>query len=198
MNHWMWPVSLVGILSTAVVCGTGMFFLTVGRPALRLASPFSISNHPRNLVVTPPVDTWHCGHFEIANLHRLPRFYFNGFKASATRAVDHSSRAEALSISSNRTQQLRIEMIQVLRTRLFRRDDDRLSLLHRVGDHKPRRPGVAGIPGDSVGQVRGIDEALTFFDRHYLVVGKGRKDRSTQHIPHANYRVIMAASIGAR
>ena len=22
MNHWMWPVSLAGILSTAVVCGT--------------------------------------------------------------------------------------------------------------------------------------------------------------------------------
>src|SRR5215472_14003182 len=39
MNHWMWPVSLVGILGTAVVCGTDMFFLTVGRPALRLASP---------------------------------------------------------------------------------------------------------------------------------------------------------------
>ena len=38
MNHWIWPVSLVGILSTAVVCGTDMFFLTVGRPALRLAS----------------------------------------------------------------------------------------------------------------------------------------------------------------
>jgi hypothetical protein len=38
MDHWMWPVSLVGILSTAVVCGTDMFFLTVGRPALRLAS----------------------------------------------------------------------------------------------------------------------------------------------------------------
>ena len=38
MNHWMWPVSLVGILSTAVVCGTDMFFLTCGRPALRLAS----------------------------------------------------------------------------------------------------------------------------------------------------------------
>ena len=38
MNHWMWPVSLVGILSTAVVLGTDMFFLTVGRPALRLAS----------------------------------------------------------------------------------------------------------------------------------------------------------------
>ena len=38
MNHWMLPVSLVGILSTAVVLGTDMFFLTVGRPALRLAS----------------------------------------------------------------------------------------------------------------------------------------------------------------
>ena len=39
MNHLIWPVSLVGILSTAVVFGTDMFFLTVGRPALRLASP---------------------------------------------------------------------------------------------------------------------------------------------------------------
>ena len=39
MNHWIWPLSLVGILSTAVVCGTDMFFLTIGRPALRLASP---------------------------------------------------------------------------------------------------------------------------------------------------------------
>jgi hypothetical protein len=39
MNHWMWLVSLVGILSTAVVCGTDMFFLTIGRPALRMASP---------------------------------------------------------------------------------------------------------------------------------------------------------------
>ncbi len=38
MNHWMWPISLAGILSTAVVCGTDIFFLTVGRPALRLAS----------------------------------------------------------------------------------------------------------------------------------------------------------------
>jgi hypothetical protein len=38
MNPWMWPVSLAGILSTAVVCGMDMFFLTVGRPALRLAS----------------------------------------------------------------------------------------------------------------------------------------------------------------
>jgi hypothetical protein len=38
MNHLIWPVSLIGILSTAVVCGTDMFFLTVGRPALRLAS----------------------------------------------------------------------------------------------------------------------------------------------------------------
>ena len=39
MNHWPWLVSLVGILCTAVVCGTDMFFLTIGRPALRLASP---------------------------------------------------------------------------------------------------------------------------------------------------------------
>src|SRR5215470_4153180 len=39
MNHWMWLLSLVGILSTAVVFGTDMFFLTVGRSALRLASP---------------------------------------------------------------------------------------------------------------------------------------------------------------
>jgi hypothetical protein len=39
MNYLIWPVSLIGIVSTAVVCGTDMFFLTVGRPALRLASP---------------------------------------------------------------------------------------------------------------------------------------------------------------
>jgi len=39
MHHWMWLVSLVGILSTAVVFGTDMFFLTVGRSSLRLASP---------------------------------------------------------------------------------------------------------------------------------------------------------------
>ena len=38
MNHWMWLVSLVGILSTAVVFGTDMFFLTIGRAVLRLAS----------------------------------------------------------------------------------------------------------------------------------------------------------------
>jgi hypothetical protein len=38
MNHWVWAVSLLGILSTAVVVGTDMFFLTVGRPALKLAS----------------------------------------------------------------------------------------------------------------------------------------------------------------
>jgi len=38
MNHWMWLISLVGILSTAVVFGTDMFFLTIGRAALRLAS----------------------------------------------------------------------------------------------------------------------------------------------------------------
>ena len=39
MNHWMWLVSLVGILSTAVVFGTDTFFLTIGRAALRMASP---------------------------------------------------------------------------------------------------------------------------------------------------------------
>jgi glucan phosphoethanolaminetransferase (alkaline phosphatase superfamily) len=39
MNYWMWLLSLLGILSTAVVFGTDMFFLTIGRSALRLASP---------------------------------------------------------------------------------------------------------------------------------------------------------------
>src|SRR5579862_292760 len=39
MNHWIWLLSLVGIPSTAVVFGTDMFFLTIGRSALRLASP---------------------------------------------------------------------------------------------------------------------------------------------------------------
>ena len=38
MNHWIGLVSLAGVLSTAVVLGTDMFFLTVGRSALRLAS----------------------------------------------------------------------------------------------------------------------------------------------------------------
>jgi len=38
MNHLVWLVSLVGIFRTAVVFGTDMFFLTVGRPALKLAS----------------------------------------------------------------------------------------------------------------------------------------------------------------
>ena len=39
MNYWTWLLSPLGILSTAVVFGTDMFFLTIGRPALRLASP---------------------------------------------------------------------------------------------------------------------------------------------------------------
>ena len=43
MNHWIWLLSLVGILSTAVVLGTDMFFLTVGRSALRLASPSAVT-----------------------------------------------------------------------------------------------------------------------------------------------------------
>src|SRR5499433_283826 len=38
MNHWMLAISLVGILSTAVLWGTDMFFLTIGRPALKLAT----------------------------------------------------------------------------------------------------------------------------------------------------------------
>jgi hypothetical protein len=39
MNHLSGPLSVVGILSTAVIYGADMFFLTVGRPALRSASP---------------------------------------------------------------------------------------------------------------------------------------------------------------
>ena len=39
MDHWTWAISLIGILSTAVIWGTDIFFLTIGRPALRLASP---------------------------------------------------------------------------------------------------------------------------------------------------------------
>lgn len=39
MTHWIvWLVSPVGILGTAVVLGTDMFFLTIGRSALRHAS----------------------------------------------------------------------------------------------------------------------------------------------------------------
>jgi len=38
MSYSMSLLSLAGILSTAVVFGTDVFFLTVGRPALRLAS----------------------------------------------------------------------------------------------------------------------------------------------------------------
>jgi hypothetical protein len=39
MNHWIWAVFLAGSLSTAVIWGTDIFFLTVGRSALRLATP---------------------------------------------------------------------------------------------------------------------------------------------------------------
>lgn len=38
MSHLAWLASLTGILSTAVVFGTDMFFLTVGGPALRSAA----------------------------------------------------------------------------------------------------------------------------------------------------------------
>ena len=43
MSHWMWAVSLAGILSTAVVFGTDMFFLTIGRSALKRASIAAIT-----------------------------------------------------------------------------------------------------------------------------------------------------------
>ena len=39
MKYLIWSSSLVGLISTAVIFGTDAFFLTVGRPALRLASP---------------------------------------------------------------------------------------------------------------------------------------------------------------
>jgi Domain of unknown function (DUF1772) len=39
MTHLIALVSVIGIASTAVILGTDTFFLTVGRPALRLASP---------------------------------------------------------------------------------------------------------------------------------------------------------------
>lgn len=39
MNQLIWSASLAGLASTAVIFGTDMFFLTVGGPALRLASP---------------------------------------------------------------------------------------------------------------------------------------------------------------
>ena len=38
MNYLIWPASLAGLISTAVIFGTDMFFLTVGRPALRSAA----------------------------------------------------------------------------------------------------------------------------------------------------------------
>jgi hypothetical protein len=43
MNHLIWLASLVGILSTAVVFGTDMFFLTVARSALRSASESAVT-----------------------------------------------------------------------------------------------------------------------------------------------------------
>jgi hypothetical protein len=38
MNHLIWPASLAGLISTAVIFGTDTFFLTIGRPALRSAA----------------------------------------------------------------------------------------------------------------------------------------------------------------
>ena len=39
MKYLVWPASLVGLISTAVIFGTDTYFLTVGRSALKLASP---------------------------------------------------------------------------------------------------------------------------------------------------------------
>ena len=39
MNYLVWPTSFLGLMSTALIFGTDTYFLTVGRPALRLASP---------------------------------------------------------------------------------------------------------------------------------------------------------------
>jgi hypothetical protein len=41
MNHLIWPASFAGLMSTAVVFGTDVFFLTVGRSALRSAAESS-------------------------------------------------------------------------------------------------------------------------------------------------------------
>ncbi len=43
MNHWIWAVSMAGILSTAVIWGIDIFFFTIGRPALRLATPSAVT-----------------------------------------------------------------------------------------------------------------------------------------------------------
>jgi hypothetical protein len=45
MNHLKWSASVAGLISTAVIFGTDVFFLTVGRPALRLASRLSPFPH---------------------------------------------------------------------------------------------------------------------------------------------------------
>ncbi len=43
MNHWRELIALIGIYATAVVLGTDMFFFSIGRSALRLASPSSVT-----------------------------------------------------------------------------------------------------------------------------------------------------------
>lgn len=43
MNHLISLICLIGIVSTAVILGTDTFFLTVGWPALRLASPSAVT-----------------------------------------------------------------------------------------------------------------------------------------------------------
>jgi Domain of unknown function (DUF1772) len=43
MNYLILLARFAGILGTAVVCGTDMFFLTVGRPALKQASASAVT-----------------------------------------------------------------------------------------------------------------------------------------------------------
>lgn len=43
MNYWIAALVLLGILSTAVVWGTDMFFFVVGRSALRSAKPSAVT-----------------------------------------------------------------------------------------------------------------------------------------------------------
>jgi hypothetical protein len=80
---------------------------------------------------------------------------------------------------------------------LLRQDGDRLSLLDRVGNHESDRLSRAGVPGDRMNQVCGIDKALTFFDGNRFIIGKRRKDRSVQHISQTDDGMMVAASISA-
>lgn len=43
MNYWIWILSVAGILSTGVLWGTDIFFLTIGRSALKRASVSAVT-----------------------------------------------------------------------------------------------------------------------------------------------------------